>query len=77
MTKQRKGILYDESFKNKKCAKIKITLGINWEKCLDFISNTGIIIFLVSLEKQYSLNLPRVKQNCTLFQVNKLFYISV
>ena len=46
-------ILYDESFKNKKCNKIKIKLGINRkEKCLYFTSiNSRIINFLASLEK--------------------------
>ena len=31
-------ILFNESFKNKKCDKIEIKLGINQEKCLYFIS---------------------------------------
>ena len=45
-------ILYDESFKDKKCDKTKINLGINREKCFYFIStNSRIIIFLASLEK--------------------------
>ena len=39
MTKRRvEDILYDESFKDKKCDKTKINLGINREKCFYFIS---------------------------------------
>ena len=57
-------ILYDESFKNKKCDKRIIKLGINREKCRHFASmNSRIIIFLASLEKKKSrVHLDEIKR---------------
>ena len=54
-------ILYNESFKNKKCDKIEIKLGI--KKCLYFTSmNSQIIIFLESLEKiKYQVHLRGIQ----------------